>query len=132
MRETTIERRQHPRLDAGGHPGRLGLSASVRVLDLSFAGALIETDAWLAPDREYPLRLEPGIQLTALVVRSSFARVESSPAGPRNVYRAGLIFAPPSEQVRQQLLLLLRSLKEVVPAAAAGGDPLPLELAVAV
>ena len=113
---------------AAGHPGRLGLSGSIRVLDLSFAGALIETDAWLAPDREYPVRLEPGIQLTALVVRCSFARVDRTADGPRNVYQAGLLFAPPSDHVRQQLLLLLRSLSEVATLL----DPLPLELAVAV
>ena len=128
MLQSTVERRQHDRVPACGHPGRLGLAASIRVLDLSFAGALIETDAWLAPDREYPLRLEPGIQLTALVVRSSFARVESRADGPRNVYRAGLLFSPPSDHVRQQLLLLLRSLREVATPA----DPLPLELAIAV
>lgn len=123
-----VEKRQHPRIAAAGHPGRLGLSSSIRVLDLSFAGALIETDGWLAPDREYPLRLEPGIQLSALVVRCSFARVESTAAGRRNVYQAGLLFAPPSEHVRQQLLLLLRSLHEVTAIT----DPLPLELAIAI
>src|SRR6185436_10335740 len=113
---------------AGAHPGRLGLSGSLRVLDLSFAGALVETDSWLALDREYPLRLEPGIHLNALVVRCSLARVESTTDGPRNVYRAGLLFARPSDHVRQQLVLLLRSLGEV----ATPKDPLPLELAIAV
>jgi hypothetical protein len=128
MPQPILDQRQHARVAAAGHPGRLGLSASIRVLDLSFAGALIETDAWLAPDRQYPLRLEPGIQLSALVVRCSLARVESTADGPRNVYRAGLLFAPPSDHLRQQLLLLLRSLSEVATAA----DPLPLELAIAV
>ena len=128
MLQPILEQRKHPRVDAGGHPGRLGLSATVRVLDLSFAGALIETDAWLAPDRQYPLRLEPGIQLSALVVRCSFARVESTAEGRRNVYQVGLVFAPPSDHVRRQLLLLLRSLHEVTAIT----DPLPLELAIAV
>lgn len=128
MLQPIPDQRRHARIAAGAHPGRVGLSASIRVLDLSFAGALIETDAWLAPDRQYPLRLEPGIQLSALVVRSSLARVESTADGPRNVYRAGLVFAPPSDHVRRQLLLLLRSLHEV----AAAADPLPLELALAV
>ena len=128
MPQPNVEQRQHPRIAAGGHPGRLGLAASIRVLDLSFAGALIEADTWLALEREYPLRLEPGIQLTALVVRCSFARVESTADGPRNVYRAGLLFSPPSDHVRQQLILLLRSLSEV----ATSTEPLPLELAIAV
>jgi len=128
MQLPSLERRQHPRVAVGAHPGRLGLSGSIRVLDLSFAGALVETDSWLALEREYPLRLEPGIQLTALVVRCSFARVESTADGPRNVYRAGLLFSPPSDHVRQQLILLLRSLSEV----ATSTEPLPLELAIAV
>jgi len=128
MQQPSIERRQHPRVTVGAHPGRLGLSGSIRVLDLSFAGALVETDSWLALDREYPLRLEPGIHLNALVVRCSLARVESTSDGPRNVYQAGLLFAPPSDHVRQQLILLLRSLSEV----ATSTEPLPLELAIAV
>ena len=128
MQQPSIERRQHPRVTVGVHPGRLGLSGSIRVLDLSFAGALVETDSWLALDREYPLRLEPGIHLNALVVRCSLARVESTSDGPRNVYQAGLLFAPPSDHVRQQLILLLRSLSEV----ATSTEPLPLELAIAV
>jgi hypothetical protein len=128
MSQPILERRQHHRVPAGQHPGRLGLSVPVKVLDLSFAGALIETSTWLAPERQYPLRLEPGIHLTALVTRCALARVEKSADGPRTVYQAGLLFAPPTDQVRQQLLLLLRSLAQF----ASSTTPLPLEVDVAV
>jgi hypothetical protein len=122
-----LERRRNRRVTASQHPGRIGLGAPIEVLDLSFAGALVESEQWLAPDRQYPLRLEPGIQLAGLVTRCAVHRIETTASGRRPVYRAAVLFAPPSDDVRCQLLILLRSLAQLEPTV-----PLPLELAVAV
>ena len=86
-----------------------------------------EIEAWLAPDRLYPLRLEPGIRLTALVTRCAVARVEQRADGRHLVYRAGLLFASPSDEQRSQLLLLLRALAQT---DMTGPPPLELEVAV--
>ena len=119
------ERRTHPRVEAKDHPGLIDLTP-VKVLDLSFCGAQIETDAWLVPGRHYDLRIEPGITLGGTVVRCSIHRIEAQGKRSRVVRRAGVLFDPPDEMVRHQLLLLLRALGK----AAAASSP-PVELAIA-
>lgn len=119
------ERRAHPRIPAEDHPGLIDYTP-VRVLDLSFCGALIETDSWLVPGEHLALRIEPGIQLGATVVRCSIHRGDTQGRRrSRLVHRVGVLFDPPDELVRRQLLLLLRAL-----GRAASQSP-PVELAIA-
>jgi len=118
------ERRTHPRIEAKDHPGLIDLTP-VKVLDLSFCGALIETDAWLVPGRHYDLRIEPGISIGATVVRCTIRRIDARGRRSRVVRHAGLLFDTPDDLVRQQLLLLLRAL------GRAASDSPPVELAIA-
>jgi hypothetical protein len=118
------DRRAYPRFRAKDHPGLIDYTP-VRVLDLSFCGALIETDAWLVVGCRHTLRIEPGIQLDATVVRCSIHRSDVRGKRSRVVRHVGVLFDPPDDLVRRQLLLLLRAL-----GRAASQSP-PVELAIA-
>ena len=124
MFKLVAERRAHPRIPAKDHPGTIAGFTQLRVLDLSFCGALVETDAWLIPGRHYAVRIEPGISLGATVVRCTLHRI---PNGRRDrvVRRAGLLFDEPDDVVRRQLLLLLRALGSMA------SDSPPVEVAIA-
>lgn len=102
-----FERRQDVRFATPALSGRLALSSTARIVDLGLGGAKLETHEWLAPGRRYPLRLQPGIQLSGFVVRCALVRVEPSPGGGRAVYEVGVSFGPLPVQVERQLQALL-------------------------
>ncbi len=103
------DRRRHDRRPAGGLPGRIGFSQSLRVLDLDLHGARVATSEALSPGRRYHFQLG-GLHLTAAVVRCMLVCLESEDEGSRPLFEAGLAFDPLLAVSRRQLGQVLATL----------------------
>jgi hypothetical protein len=111
--------RRAERFHAGDTRGNIAFRP-FRLIDLSDIGARIETTAWVAPGREYLLRVDdPAFQISG---RVAWARVKRfDPATGAAVFEAGLEFGEPSPAARAELTRLMARLTVRVPS-----DELPV------
>jgi hypothetical protein len=85
-------------------------AAPLKILDLLAAGGILETTRPLA-DRRYALRIGGDIPITGRISRCQPQRLEPTEDGYRTVFRADLVFDPPSSAVWAQLLAFAEALE---------------------
>ena len=116
---TTQEQRRVERLPAGDTRGNIAFRP-FRLIDLSDIGARIETVAWVAPGRDYLLRIDnPSCQISGRVAWARLLRFEAATRAA--LYEVGVEFSEPSATARAQLTRLMVQL-----SARAPSDELPV------
>lgn len=103
-------------------PGRNRDAAALMILDLLASGGILETTR-LLPERRYALRIGRDIPVTGRVSRCLAQRLEPNGDGFRIIFRADLVFDPPSPAVWARLLAFAEELTRADPE-----QPLPIVL----